>query len=184
MPRTADAERVFTEIFEAYHSAVHGYLVGRVGERELARDLLQETFLRLWRRLDEVRALPPPRRQAWLFTVARNLVTDFYRARSTRAATVRTLAEHVVTGTVDTDPSAAHMERNELVKDVRAAVRTLPEELRTILAMHAVGELSSAQIGEALGQPAGTIRYKLARARRALAAALGISTLSLEEVRR
>jgi RNA polymerase sigma-70 factor, ECF subfamily len=188
MSRPGDAEKVFTEIFEAYHSGVHAYLVGRVGERELARDLLQETFLRVWRRLDEVGALPPPRRQAWIFTVARNLVTDAYRARATREATVQTLAHQVVAVSravaVDDDTPAAQVERNELMNDVRTAVRTLPEELRVILAMHAVGDLTSAQIGEALGQPAGTVRYKLARARRALAAALGLSTPSLEEARR
>jgi RNA polymerase sigma-70 factor, ECF subfamily len=191
MPRTTDGEQAFTEIFEAYHRGVHGYLVGRVGDREPARDLLQETFLRVWRRLDDVLALPPHRRQAWIFTVARNLVTDFYRSRATREATVRALAEQEAptAGAVVADPTdpadpAVWMERNELVHDVGAAVRTLPEEARVILAMHAVGELTSAQIGQALGQPAGTIRYKLARARPALAKALGLDTLSLEEVRR
>src|SRR5690606_18391343 len=69
----ATPEQLFTEIFEANHRAVHAYLLGRVGDRELARDLVQETFLRVWRRLDEVAALPSERRQAWIFTVARNL---------------------------------------------------------------------------------------------------------------
>ncbi|MEQ4203820.1 sigma-70 family RNA polymerase sigma factor [Actinopolymorpha sp. B17G11] len=186
MTRSTEAEESFTEIFEAYHASVHAYLLGRIGDRELGRDLLQETFLRVWRRFDEVRALPPQRRQAWIFTVARNLVTDSYRARATREATARTLADHMVptTGAAAADPPAAHVERNELMNDVMTAVRTLPEEARVILAMHAVGELTSAQIGEALGQPAGTIRYKLARARQALAKALGLNTLSLEEVRR
>lgn len=186
MTRSAETEAAFTEIFEAHHASVHAFLVGRVGDREVARDLLQETFLRMWRRFDEVRVLPPQRRQAWIFTVARNLVTDSYRARATRDATARTLADHMVpvSGEVEADPLAAHVERNELMNDVMTAIQTLPEEARVILAMHSVGELTSAQIGEALGQPAGTIRYKLVRARQALAKALGLSTLSLEEVRR
>jgi RNA polymerase sigma factor (sigma-70 family) len=92
MTRTdVNAEQRFTEIFEASHRAVYAYLLGRVGDRELARDLVQETFLRVWRRLDEVAALPSARRQAWIFTVARNLATDAHRSRATREATARAL---------------------------------------------------------------------------------------------
>jgi RNA polymerase sigma-70 factor, ECF subfamily len=185
MPPT-DAEDVFTAIFEAHRPAVYSYLLGRVGEPELARDLLQETFLRVWRRLDEIRGLPPPRRQAWIFTVTRNLVTDSYRARSTRAATVQELATRVppTAGALAADQPAAHVERNELVHEVAAAIRTLPADLRVILSMHAVGELTSVQIGAALGLPPGTVRYKLSRARRVVAAALDLDSPSLQEARR
>jgi RNA polymerase sigma-70 factor, ECF subfamily len=55
------------------------------------------------------------------------------------------------------------------------AIRALPEEQRVILSMATVGEMTSNQIGDALGQPAGTVRYKLSQARRRLA-------LDLEEV--
>lgn len=172
MPSQDDAEKVFTEIFEEHHAAVHAYLAGRVREPELARDLLQETFLRVWRRLDDIRDLPTRRRQAWIFTAARNLVTDTYRARATRDATVLASGTLALDVAPPADQPDARAERNELVTEVGTAVRTLPEELRVILAMHVVGELTSAQIGAALGQPAGTIRYKLTLARRAVATAL------------
>jgi len=50
--------------------------------------------------------------------------------------------------------------------------RRLPEQQRTTLAMAAAGGLTSAEIATALGVPAGTVRYRLSLARRALAAAL------------
>ncbi|MGH3322132.1 MAG: sigma factor-like helix-turn-helix DNA-binding protein [Streptosporangiaceae bacterium] len=56
--------------------------------------------------------------------------------------------------------------------EVASAIRALPEELRVVLTMHTVGELTSAQIGAALDQPAGTVRYKLALARKQLATIL------------
>jgi RNA polymerase sigma-70 factor, ECF subfamily len=181
VPPADEAAKVFTEIFEEHHAAVHAYLVGRVGEPELARDLLQETFLRVWRRLDDLRELPPPRRLAWIFTAARNLVTDTYRARATREATTQAWGALALDIAPPADQPDARAERNELVIEVGAAVRTLSEELRVILAMHAVGELTSAQIGAALGQPAGTVRYKLALARRAVAAALRTTHASVAE---
>lgn len=182
-----DAENLFTEIFEANQRPVHAYLLGRVGDPELARDLVQETFLRVWRRLDEVASLPAPRRQAWIFTVARNLVTDTYRSRATREAAARALGampRDQVAQPVDTNDPEAHAERSELLNDLGVAVRALPEDLRVVLAMSVVGELTSAEIGAALGQPSGTIRYKLAKARRALAQHLGLVAPMLEELRR
>jgi DNA-directed RNA polymerase specialized sigma24 family protein len=48
-------------------------------------------------------------------------------------------------------------------------VLDLPEDLRTILLMQVLGEMSSFQIGEVLGKPAGTIRYQISLARKRLA---------------
>ena len=56
---------------------------------------------------------------------------------------------------------------------VAAAIATLPEQQRVTLAMAAAGDMNSAEIGVALGVPAGTVRYRLSLARRTLAEALG-----------
>lgn len=182
-PDTEAAERAFTEIFDAYRPGVYGYLLGRVSDPDTARDLLQETFLRVWRRLEEVRAIAPERQRAWIFAVARNLVTDTYRARATREATGEALQDVVRTTVPEADQPEKRAATAELVSEVGTAVRNLPEDLRVILAMHAVSELTSAQIGAALELPAGTVRYKLNQARRALARDLGLSEPSLEEAR-
>lgn len=178
-----DAEQAFDALFDEHRSAVFAYLLGRVGDRETARDLLQETFLRVWRRLGEVRALPPERRRAWVYTVARNLVTDTYRSRATRDATERAVRDSAPTRTPASEGPEARAETAERVAEVGVAVRALPEELRTILAMHAVGDQTSAQIGAALGQPPGTIRYKLAQARRRLAGTLDVTAPTTVEAR-
>ncbi|MFZ0215425.1 MAG: sigma factor-like helix-turn-helix DNA-binding protein, partial [Candidatus Dormiibacterota bacterium] len=58
------------------------------------------------------------------------------------------------------------------VAAVDAAVATLPEEQRVILSLQVLGELTSAEIGELLEQPAGTVRYKLNQARQRLRSAM------------
>jgi RNA polymerase sigma-70 factor (ECF subfamily) len=50
-----------------------------------------------------------------------------------------------------------------------AAIGRLPEDLRTVLVLQVLGDRTSAEIGELLGRPAGTVRYQLALARRHLA---------------
>ncbi|MGH3094971.1 MAG: RNA polymerase sigma factor [Streptosporangiales bacterium] len=167
-----DAQAAFAAVFDTYQPAVYGYLLGRLGDREHARDLLQETFLRVWRRLAEVRALPDGRQRAWIFTVAKNLTTDSYRATGTRQATQQALERDAPTAAPGYEQPEARAETGERVDEVTAAIRTLPEDLRVVLTMHAVGELTSAQIGAALDQPAGTVRYKLAQARKQLATIL------------
>ena len=66
------------------------------------------------------------------------------------------------------------VELGERLARLDAAIRRLPEEQRVILSMATAGGLTSHQIGEALGEPAGTVRYRLSQARKQLAAALDL----------
>src|SRR5436189_6313247 len=78
--------RLFDDLYEEHRVALHAFFLGRTGDPELALDLLQEVFLRAWRSLQTLDALPPERRHHWLYAVARNLVGDVYRARGSGQA--------------------------------------------------------------------------------------------------
>jgi RNA polymerase sigma-70 factor (ECF subfamily) len=162
----------FDRLYDGHVQAVHAYLLARTREAEVAQDLVQETFLRAWRHLGGVAGLPPSRQRAWLVAVARNLVVD----RSRRDRTQRDAAERL--GHLEDGIAPRHAEpehRAELTADVAAvdaAVAALPEEQRVILSLRVLGELTSAEIGELLEQPAGTVRYKLNQARQRLRAAM------------
>ena len=142
--------------------------------RSWPADLLQETFLRVWRRLSEVEALAGDRQRAWIFTVARNLAVDSYRAGATRRATEASLRQAAATGATTVPGPHLEAEHAERLAQLDAAIRELPEEQRVILSMATAGGLTSRQIGEALGEPAGTVRYRLSQARKQLAAALDL----------
>src|SRR4051794_9323569 len=71
----------FDELYDAHRATLHAYFLGRTGDAELALDLLQEVFLRAWRSIQTLEALPAERRHYWLFAIARNLVVDVYRKR-------------------------------------------------------------------------------------------------------
>jgi RNA polymerase sigma-70 factor (ECF subfamily) len=174
MTPSRDDAAVFTRVFDQHRHAVHAYFVGRVADPELARDLLQETFLRVWRRLSEIMALPEERQRAWIFTVARNLAIDSYRAAAARRTAEAALRRHAATEETTIPGPHLAAELGERRAQLDAAIRRLPEELRVTLAMATAGGLTSRQIGEALGEPAGTIRYRLSRARKQLAADLDL----------
>src|SRR5262250_3099891 len=84
-------------MYAAHQQALYAYFLGRTSDPELALDLLQDTFVRLWRNLQVVGDLSSERQRAWLFSVARNLVIDQRRALSTRRATQQALADRAAT---------------------------------------------------------------------------------------
>jgi RNA polymerase sigma-70 factor, ECF subfamily len=161
----ADAA-AFTRIFDRHRHAGHAYFLGRVADPELARDLLQETFLRAWRRLPEIAPLEGERQRAWIFTVARNLAIDSYRANAARRAAEAALRHDAATFQTTVAGPHRQAELGERLAQLDAAIRRLPEDQRVILSMASAGELTSRQIGEALGEPAGTVRIVAGESRR------------------
>jgi RNA polymerase sigma-70 factor (ECF subfamily) len=169
-----DREAEFRRLYEAHRAAVHAYFAGRTGDRQSAADLMQEVFLRAWQHLDKLAGLPADGQRGWLFTVARNLSVDAARHQRTLDGAQRAL---------ESDPSALPSGAGapastaviaaERARVVAEAIAKLPGQQRVTLTMAAAGELNSAEIGTALGVPAGTVRYRLSLARRALAQALG-----------
>ncbi len=165
-----DSEAEFRRLYEAHRAAVHAYLTGRTGDRQAAADLMQEVFLRAWRHWDKVAGLPDDGQRAWLFTVARNLSVDSARHQRTEAGIERALASEPAPAGTPASTAVLAAERAAVVAE---AIAELPEQQRVTLALAAAGGLNSAEIGAALGVPAGTVRYRLSQASGFLAEALG-----------
>jgi RNA polymerase sigma-70 factor (ECF subfamily) len=163
----SELERRFDDLYSAHREVLHAYFLGKTSDPELALDLLQDTFIRVWRNLSTVADLPAERQRVWMFSVARNLVIDHYRAQATRVAAREAL--ELATSDAEAPPADAQVTQLERLQAVHEAIRRLPDELRTVLVLQQVGERTSREIGEFLGRPAGTIRYQLAEARRRLA---------------
>ena len=164
---------LFDALYEGHARAVHAYLLGRTGDDERAADLLQETYLRVWRHLDDLRQVPEERQRFWLFSVARNLLNDHYRRQAVRARFEVQAAQEIPSEY--RDPAAQEHVDCDTTLDLDAAISRLSEELRTVLAMSLAGGMTSAEIGEALGRPPGTVRYQLAQARSQIAMMLGLA---------
>ena len=162
----------FDTLYATHARGLHAYLLSRTGSDDTAADLLQDTFVRVWRHLEDLLPMCRERRRFWLFRVARNLTYDHYRRREVRRGEW-----------LDDDPDLQPAEnaggdqrsRWETAQDIDAAIDRLPEKLRSVLVMHSLGGMTSTEISGALGRPAGTVRYQLARARRLLAEMMGLT---------
>jgi RNA polymerase sigma-70 factor (ECF subfamily) len=169
-----DSEAEFRRLYEAHRGAVHAYFLGRTGDRQSAADHLQEVFLRAWQHREQLSGLPEEGQRGWLFAVARNLSIDAARHQRTADGAQRAL-EHDPSAQLAAvgAPASTAVIAAERAGVVAAAIARLPQQQRVALTMAAAGGMNSAEIGAALGVPAGTVRYRLSLARRALADALG-----------
>ena len=157
VPRDPRRER-FEEFFAAHREAVLGYLLRRTAERQDAADLLADTFLVAWRRLDDVP--PGDQTRPWLYGVARRALANHRRGEGRRHALANRLRHelHQPPGPQLTDPTPAAI-----------AFRRLPEQDRELLSLVAWEELDTAQIATALGITRNAVRIRLHRARKRFA---------------
>jgi RNA polymerase sigma-70 factor (ECF subfamily) len=154
MAGTVDREARFRRMCEAHTAAVLAYALRRTS-REDAADVVAETFLVAWRRLDGVderSALP------WLYAVARRVLLS--QQRSTRRQ--RAIAERVAAGL----PEASETEFGS--PRVLEALAALSEAEREVLMLTAWEELSSTDAAKVLGCSATAYRIRLHRARKRL----------------
>ena len=153
-----DAE--LERLFRTYHAALVRYLTRRLGDRDWAEEIAQETFLRALRQ----DALTSER--SWLFAVATNLVRDEGRKQERRRRHLELLAAEERDRVVE--PETTSIERAQDAAMARKAVDALAERDRLALLMKEEG-LDYQEIADALGLSVGSMGTTLARARRRLA---------------
>lgn len=159
----APTER-FTRLYDAHHRRVYAYAVSRAG-RQLADEVVSETFLVAWRRLADIPAAELP----WLLGVARNVLRDQFRADTRRRsldAELRSWAEAVGTHAGDVADDVA--DRAEILN----ALTSLSEDDRELLTLVAWDGLTSREAARVVGCSAATYSVRLHRARRRLERAM------------
>lgn len=154
--RVDDLER----LFRTYYEPLVRYLTRRLGDRDWAEELAQETFVRAMNQ----EKLASER--AWLFAVATNLLRDETRKQARRRKHLELLradaeAEEAV------EPQPTSMERAEEAALARRALEALNERDREALLMREEG-LDYPEIAAALGLSSGSVGTTLSRARRRL----------------
>lgn len=145
----------FTAFFDAEFPGLAAYCLRLLDDEQLARDVAQESLVRVWSRW---RAVDDPHR--YIYVVATNLVRAEWRRR-TRG---RVLFHRLVASQPE-----AHLDGDGAVRD---AVERLPERLRVPVLLHYYADLPVAEVAQVLRRPVGSIKQRLHQARAELAATL------------
>jgi RNA polymerase sigma factor (sigma-70 family) len=156
----------FDEVHAAFNARLFRFLCLASNRRDVAEDLLEETWLRLVVHAQKLRA--DTHLSAWLFTVARNLHTSYCRSRLLDHAYAEQLIGLWPSGAPSPSPLAA-LESSEAEGRLAAALASLPIAQREALLLVGVEGLRPAEAAEVCGVSAEVLRQRLSRARRALA---------------
>ena len=164
--RSQDAA-AFDEVHAEWNARLFTFLVRLGRRRDLAEDLLEETWLRVVRhahRLNEDTRLGP-----WLYTVARNLHVSYCRTRLLDEGSARMgLWPSAAAPPSPFESTAA----NEMESRIERALAALPAWAREVLLLVGVEGLTPAEAADVCGVRAETLRQRLSRARALLAAKL------------
>jgi RNA polymerase sigma-70 factor (ECF subfamily) len=158
---TGDRE-AFAEIIDRHKDAVVAYLARLTGSRERAEDLGQETFLRLHR------ALPGYVEQGLLRAFLFRIATNLARSEERRDRRLRLLAPFLRASPHAEAAAPQGLLREEIRREVTAAVAALPMSYRVPLVLHELEGWSYADIARVLALSEGTVKSRIHRGRERL----------------
>ena len=152
-----DREKAMAELYDRYARRIHGLGLRLLRDAALAEELVQETFVRLWRsaeRFDPERGSG----RGYLFTLARRAAIDMHRRRPEATSQIPEL---------DDGDSARY---DQLVEELtlRDALASLPAHHREVLELAYFEDLTQERIGIRLGVPEGTVKSRTYHALRSL----------------
>ncbi|MCP9494777.1 MAG: sigma-70 family RNA polymerase sigma factor [Pyrinomonadaceae bacterium MAG19_C2-C3] len=153
----AGNRNAFGEIVRRWERRIFALAYGMLGSVEDARDATQETFFAAYRNIGNFRG--EARVSSWLHRIAVNqCITRTRRTKARPEVELETVLENQL---ASVDSHASSVEQDERSKDVRAAIATLPVELRQIVVMKEFEEMTFQEISNALDVPLSTVKSRL-----------------------
>jgi len=175
------SQDALASLYDRHADAVFAAACRLTSDRQVAEEVVQETFLALWNRA-ELYDQAAGSLAAWLHTIARNRTVDRLRAAGRRpnlvplsgtlgedendtAALERIVAGGTVLGGADVGLSPEAAAESSAIQDtIRAALIEMPEHERTVIVMAYRDEFSQSEIANRLGWPLGTVKTRTRRA--------------------
>ena len=145
-------------LYARYAPRIYGLGLVLLRDRADAEDLVQDTFLKVWR----TGSAFDPRRgslDGWILLIARSLAIDLLRRRTVERKRLSSLSS-VTDVTVELGPEW-HTEQRDLIEHVLKSMHRLPPRQRSAVALAYLGERSSAQVAKSQGIPLGTVKNRI-----------------------
>ena len=170
------SERAFADLVRRYERPIFSLIVRMVHDPAVAEDVAQETFLKAFRRLD---TYDPTRKfSSWLFKIAHNATLDHLRRPNLDTLPLEGHGDDetdfaAVLADEKSESPEAGAGRYDLARALDRGLRALRPDYAEVLLLRFRQGLSYQEIAEVTGQPLGTVKTNIHRARKELAAALG-----------
>ena len=149
---TESLETELTGLYGEYYDKIARYASVHIGNRNDAEDIAGDVFLKALESLGSYKHRGVPM-QAWLFTIAHNLVVDYLRKMSKR----KTVDIDNITVRSNENPEAV-AEVNVEIERVKKAMEQLTRDQREVLSLRFFGELASKETAAIMGKSDGAVR--------------------------
>jgi RNA polymerase sigma-70 factor (ECF subfamily) len=180
------SEKAYRELLDRYQRPVFSLIYRMVRDRELAEDLAQETFVKVFNNLEKYN--PKYKFSSWIFKIGSNLAIDTLRKKEPKTVSLdgsryartddEVAATRISVASHDEDPEQLLLAK-ELGAEIESAIGSLRAEYRTAILLRHVEGRAYEEIAEIMEVPLGTVKTYIHRARselRELLAHLRIET--------
>lgn len=169
----------FGPLYEAFVRKIYDFVFYRVADREAAEDIVSDVFHRALSKVRGFHGSSEAEFAAWLFSIARNAVTDKWRSRPNEAVNLESVEGVVGTG----EDFAAAEDRRRTLRAAFEWLEKLPKDQRDVVMMRVWDDLPYAQIASVTGRSEDSCKQVVSRALRQLQAnvplAVALAVISL-----
>lgn len=149
----------FGELYDIYAPKIFRFIRIKVKSQAIAEDLTSESFLRIWEYLQRKQDIQDGFKSL-LYTIARNLVIDSYRRKSSQEISLDDdFAEFLLQ-----EPAKDEIKSKERAEELHNAIMKLKEEYQNVLILYYIEDVSVLEIGEIMNKSEGAIRVLIHRA--------------------
>lgn len=164
-------KRAFDLLVVKYQHRIAALVSRFVKDADEVQDITQEAFIKAYRAIEKFRG--DSQFYTWLYRIAVNTAKNYLVARNRRPPNDDVEADDAIyfdsaEGLRDVDSPEENIISEQLMKVINAAIKQLPEDLRTALTLREYDGLSYEQIAEVMACPVGTVRSRIFRAREAV----------------
>lgn len=149
-------------LWNQYHSELHTFLLARTHDHDDADDLLQEVFLRAWRKQHQLESTASAR--AWLYQITRHLLADRYRRPQLEVAPIESADSLINSPAEDEDPT----DRPAVAAYVARLLTELPPTSRQAVMQADMASVSQKHLSQTWGVSYAAAKSRVQRARRQL----------------
>ncbi|MDN5698562.1 MAG: sigma-70 family RNA polymerase sigma factor [Rubrobacter sp.] len=180
---SGEEEAELRAVYREHSGELFRVALRSLGDRGLAEEVVQETFVRAWKnreRFDSSRGSF----RTWIFSIARNLIVDAARARASRPpgpAEAASTREHRLGGGYETKAREDPIERALTRMQVEEALMRLSEDHRAVISEIYYRGRTYAELAQELDVPAGTLRSRMYYALKSLRLAFDETEISYED---
>ena len=158
----------FNTLVWRWEKSIYNFILRYLGQKELARDLTQKTFIRVYKNIHKLR--DASRFSSWIYQIASNLCKDELKKKTHRdLLSIDTIQENSENGHLmpeelidnENNHPDSTLNQKQIGMIIQKALQQIPEEQRIVIIMKEYQGLKFKEIAEALGEPLNTVKSRM-----------------------